>query len=414
MKKRAPRDITSINTPKIRIDLDPVQHQDKDRNIYVTLKDPLVLSKKRILIPPDLFYLLQFFDGRHSCSDLQQIYLTQFGQHLEKPRLIQMIKMLDHSLLLDNDRSAAKINRVKRRFAAQKIRNPACVGTSYPEDSDELEEMLKNYFARAKVNASIQKALERKTLKAMIAPHIDPRLGGHVYASAYDALHYADPADLYVILGVSHQPTRHLFALTTKDFQTPFGRVETDKKFVKNLLARLNLNYLKDELAHRNEHSIEFQTLFLKRQLDTPFKIVPILASFSHSRSKDEELQLENFISSLKAAVGEYTGKVCFIASVDFAHVGPLYGDAQKPDPYFLSRVERFDRNVLDSLGKGEVAALERVFTRSSNMYHICGYPVLRTLISVMPPAESHLLAYDNAIMDENRSTVIFASMVFI
>jgi len=369
VKKRAPRDITSINTPKIRIDLDPVQHQDKDRNIYVTLKDPLVLSKKRILIPPDLFYLLQFFDGRHSCSDLQQIYL---------------------------------------------IRNPACVGTSYPEDSDELEEMLKNYFARAKVNASIQKALERKTLKAMIAPHIDPRLGGHVYASAYDALHYADPADLYVILGVSHQPTRHLFALTTKDFKTPFGRVETDKKFVKNLLARLNLNYLKDELAHRNEHSIEFQTLFLKRQLDTPFKIVPILASFSHSRSKDEELQLENFISSLKAAVGEYTGKVCFIASVDFAHVGPLYGDALKPDPYFLSRVERFDRNVLDSLGKGEVAALERVFTRSSNMYHICGYPVLRTLISVMPPAESHLLAYDNAIMDENRSTVTFASMVFI
>ncbi len=404
----------SYYCPQIRTDLDPFQYRDQKGAIYVSLRDPLDLSPHRILIPQDLFYLVRFFDGEHSLETLCEKYAHQFGRELPPSRLAKMIKKMDQSLLLENNRTFAKIEQLRQEFVRQQDRTPACAGSSYADNPLELEKELQHYAEQSGVDASIRNAVRNRKIKAMIAPHIDPRLGGHVYAATYQALQASDAADVYVILGISHQPTQHPFALTRKNFQTPFGDVRTEGAFVDKLLAQCNVDYLADELVHRYEHSIEFQTIFLKRHLNSDFKIVPVLASFSHIRSGAAEEQVKDFIAALNRSASEYDGSVCFIASVDFSHVGRRYGDAFEPDPYFLSKVEQFDRRVIDALTTQDVAEFERLFVNSNNMYNICGYPALRTLLGVLPPSKAHLLRYDNAIMDEQRSTVTFAGMIFI
>jgi len=141
---------------------------------------------------------------------------------------------------------------------------------------------------------------------------------------------------------------------------------------------------------------------------------VPILASFPHIRSGDEDKEVQAFIHALKNAANEFTGSVCYIAGVDFSHIGPRYGDRLEPDAFYLSQVEKSDRSVLDALEKQSLGEFERHFLISGNKYHVCGYPALRTLLGVLPPLQSYFLRYDNAIMDERRSTVTFAGMIYI
>jgi len=408
LRKRA------LSVPKIRLDLEPFQYHDQNDNVFVTLKDPLELSPRRILIPQDLYYLVRFFDGRHSLEILLEKYHAQFNRALQSSRLTKMIKKLDQSLLLDNDRSKARKEHLRCSFAAQKIRLPACAGSSYPDNPEELRQGLQGYFEKTAGSASIRAIVKDKTIKAIIAPHIDPRLGGPVYAAAYQALQASNPADVYVILGISHQPTQRPFVLTKKDFQTPMGSVHTDGHFVEKLLARCNVDYLEDEFVHRDEHSIEFQTIFLQRQLGANFRIVPVLASFSHIRTGAEDKEVKDFVHALKGVADEHSGAICFIASVDLSHIGARYGDNFEPDSFILSQVEKSDRNVLDALQKQNLVEFERHFLNDGNKYHICGYPALRTLLGVLSPLQSFSLRYDNAIMDEQRSTVTFASMIFI
>src|SRR5258708_36239068 len=75
-----------------------------------------------------------------------------------------------------------------------------------------------------------------------------------------------------------------LFTATRKDYMTPLGAVETDHDLVGRLAARYTQGDLfAEELLHRNEHSIEFQALFLAWALGTEgYKIVPILVGSFH------------------------------------------------------------------------------------------------------------------------------------
>ncbi|MBN1560183.1 AmmeMemoRadiSam system protein B [candidate division KSB1 bacterium] len=401
----------SIQHPKIRRGIQPIQYQDENDHLYVGLKDPLQLRDAVILLPYDLFCLLRYFDGTHSLDDIIAQYARQFGNFLPLDRLQKMIKKMDDSLLLDNQRSQKKVAKIESAFRDLDIRDAACAGSSYAAERSALEKELSDYFDNAAIEKTVIDKFLNKSIKAMIVPHIDLRLGGATYAAAYKILRHAQPVNLFVILGISHQPTKHAFVMTTKDFRTPLGLVKTDKRIVMNIANRCQTDFFVDEIVHRNEHSIEFQTLFLQ-QTQTDFRIVPILCSFSHLQSDVQKRQIVEFTTALRREIGG-SGSVCFIASVDFSHIGPGYGDDNRPDSFVLAEVERADRAVLTTLAQHDLGAFEHQFKRSNNKYNICGYPALRTLYEFLPASEAMLLRYDNAIMDEERSTVTFASMIF-
>src|SRR6185436_17588451 len=87
-----------------------------------------------------------------------------------------------------------------------------------------------------------------------------------------------------VVYGTGHALMGESVALTRKHFETPFGTIPCDTAFVDALAAKLGEAAWRGELAHRDEHSIEFQALYLKRRFwDRPLTIVPILCSGYHA-----------------------------------------------------------------------------------------------------------------------------------
>ncbi len=124
----------SIQHPKIRRGIQPFQYQDENKNLYVGLKDPLHLSNTIILLPFDLFYLLQFCNGTHTLDDLLLYYGRQFGKALSIDRLHKMIKKMDDSLLFDNKRSQKRIALIESAFRKQESRAATCAGSSYASE----------------------------------------------------------------------------------------------------------------------------------------------------------------------------------------------------------------------------------------------------------------------------------------
>ena len=83
-----------------------------------------------------------------------------------------------------------------------------------------------------------------------------------------------------------------------------------------------------EEIAHKNEHSIEFQAVFLQYLFhDADITFVPILcgsfyAAVDASVSPMEHPEVEGFVVALQKTLDEEARNVCLIESVDFSHVG--------------------------------------------------------------------------------------------
>jgi AmmeMemoRadiSam system protein B len=401
---------------KIRTDIEPFPIS-KNGSLSVALRDSLSLAPSSLLLPFDMFYILQFFDGRYSGLEIRAEYLRKFGDFLFEKPLLELLQKLDEYYLLDNERSRNRLAEMKQAYLQQSYREPCCAGKSYPAHAKELARQLDAYAECDGADQNIMANLEGKTVKGFIAPHIDVRLGGPTYAQAYKILANSTPADLYVIFGTAHHGAGNLFALTKKDYQTPFGPAVTEGVLVDEICRQSDVDFLSDELQHRTEHSVEFQTIFLKHFIKSKFKILPVLCSFQpsiYSNKKAAERQkLETFLQALKTALKDYAGSICYVASVDFAHVGPRYGDRFTPTPSFMAQVERSDREVLQSLTSSDREAFQETIREKGNRFRICGYSPLVTLLAMMPPAQGTLLAYSSSKMDDNKSMVTFASMIY-
>ncbi len=406
------------NKPKIRYDIEAVPMKTADGTLLYGLKDLVDQTAKLLWLPQDLFYLLQFFDGRHSRADIKAEYMRKFGDFLFDENYAQLLQSIDENYFLDNGRSRMRAQKLTTAFRQLPYRVPISAGSSYPSDPDALANMLDTLVDLAEKQrngAAIN--LDGRRIKAVVVPHIDVRLGGTTYAHAYRLLAQSAPADLYVILGIGHQGIPNLFSLTSQNFETPLGIVQTDKNLVKQISSYSDFDFLENELVHRDEHSIEFQTIFLKHFVKTDFKILPVLCSFSHSIfSRPKSLALEKFrafVRVLKTVLQNYCGSVTIIASVDFSHIGTKYGDLRPPSPSFLAQVERSDRDAVDALIQFDQQQFQQKFFENDNQYRICGYSALMTMLELVSPTHSYFLDYNSAIMDEQRSRVTFASLLF-
>ena len=399
--------------PTLRAGIDPFPARDKEGHAFVGLHDQLNLGTTQVLLPQDLYYVLQFFDGKHSTFDLRMEYMRRFGTFLFVDRLAELLDVLDRNYFLNNAAYAARLQQLTKAYRVLPARAPACAGSSYPGDREELRRYLEDLADKARLPDEIIIQYKNRPILAMAIPHIDVRLGGSAYAAAYSLLRRDAGADLYVILGIGHIGVDNLFVMTTKDFATPLGPVHTRGDLVARINDSAGMDFTRQELVHRHEHSIEFQTIFLKNFIKRKFAILPVLCSFTPADLDQNRTVFERFVNALKAVLQDHGGSVCILASVDLAHVGLKYGDSRAPDIAAMALVERNDRDVIRALSSGDAELFQSLIRFDNNRFHVCGYAALTTLFSVLPPLIGHLLAYDRAVMDENHSTVTFASMAF-
>lgn len=412
-----------MQCPKLRpIDAFPVELSDGE---YICLQDPHRYLESPILVSPETFFVLQFFDGRHSFDDIQQAFMRRFGTILETEQIQQIAGQLDEVKLLDSPAFSTYLRKLQTDFARLPTRPSSHQGAAYPEESDKLIQQLEGYFTDPKGPGKTPvkagnipvKAEKASSIKAIMAPHIDFQAGGATFAWAYDALAASD-AEVFVILGTSHVGMKNFFALTPKGFETPFGTLDTDQTFVKELSRHLSYDPFEDEFIHKAEHSIEFQVVFLQYLFrHRSIKIVPILCggemaeAIFHKWPLEQIPQLEESVTALQQVL-RACPNTCVIASVDFSHIGVRYGHQAAPAQETLQKVEELDRELLHTM---EAADHQRFVTQlytTGNVTQVCGIVPMYTTLRVIEGTRGSLLHYDCVELSPG-SFVSFASMVW-
>ncbi|HNK79102.1 MAG TPA: hypothetical protein PKG87_17005, partial [Nitrospira sp.] len=72
---------------------------------FIVLWDPTGLSKERLVLPLNYFFIVQHLDGEHSVQDIGAIYLKRFGEFLMPNKVEQLLADLDTKLFLEGERT---------------------------------------------------------------------------------------------------------------------------------------------------------------------------------------------------------------------------------------------------------------------------------------------------------------------
>ncbi|MGH7313016.1 MAG: AmmeMemoRadiSam system protein B, partial [Candidatus Rokuibacteriota bacterium] len=233
--------------------------EHEGRRVLV-LRDPAGYTASVLMLPWPLVEIVALFDGRWSLLDIQAELTRRHGQIVPRADLERLIATLDEHGFMDGVRFAELRAAIDTAFLAAATRPAAHAGGAYAEDAAELRAAIDGFFASPAGPGAVAPA-NGNGLAAVVAPHIDYHRGGPAYAWAYRDVAERCGADLFVILGTCHAGMADPFALTFKDYETPFGPAAVDRDFVERLAARAGAECFASEGAHRTEHSIEFQAV---------------------------------------------------------------------------------------------------------------------------------------------------------
>jgi len=415
-----------LEQPRLRpLESFPVEQPDGET--LFALRDPDNFAGS-IVLPYAAAVVCSLMDGTRSLSEIQGDFAQKFGQPLALGDLERLIAQLDERYFLDSDRFRARWKAEITHYLNSPVRAAAHAGGAYAEDPGQLKDELAAMFTTGGPGLPAeQPRTTNSRLCGVLSPHIDFRRGGSTFAWAYKKLVEESDADLFVIFGTAHNLMRNLFSVSRKDFETPLGIVETDRKFAARLSGILastpggaELNLAADELAHRTEHSIEFQAVFLQYLLGgrRPFQIVPVLTGSFHElvssgSSPAESPQVGAFVSAMRKAVAEHPGKVCYISSGDLAHLGRRFGDAKLLDQARLEEQSVDDLKLLDAACRVDAEAFFQHVAGQGDRNRICGLSPTYTLLAAARPARGEFLKYSQAVEPDGTSCVSFASLAF-
>ncbi len=407
----------SVLYPKLRnIEAFPVTLEGVEA---VCLRDPSHLAERPLFVNPSAIPLLSLFDGRRSVIQIVAEYSSQQGASVPGHQVEALIEQLDQSLLLDSDRYRSERLRVEEDFFNSSVRSAAHAGGAYPADPAALKHQLNGFCSAENGPGSARERYPNDRIKALIAPHIDFQRGGHCYAWAYNELSASLDADLYIVLGIGHAGPRHLFSMTDKDFETPLGTMRTDRDFIQAVQEASPFDVFADQFMHRNEHSVEFQVVFLQHLLgsSTDAQIVPILCGSFHDFVRKECSPSDNpdfsgFAEALRGAIAGSGKRICLVVGVDLAHVGKHFGDSEVLSDALMTTVREADRELLAHVENLDSEGLFHHICRDGDQRRVCGYPAIYTALKLTDARSATLLKYDQAADPQTQQAVTFASMV--
>ena len=406
----------SADRPRLRaLEAFPVE-QDGER--LFGLRDPSGFTEQVALLPIPALNIVSLFDGEHSLAEIHSVVSARHGQQaLLIEEIADFAARLDDAGFLDSPSFAERRRRIEETWLASPSRPAAHAGGAYAGEAGALRSQIDGFFVDPEGPGLPEAGAARPKLRGLIAPHIDFHRGGPTYAWAYRALLERADADLFVILGTCHGGMADPFTVTLKPYETPLGPAEVDRGFFEALQRRYGHDLLASETAHRSEHSIEFQAVMLRRLLgDRSFKILPVLASFLHEAvwtggAPEADPRVPRFLDALGDSIAGSSPKVCVIAGVDLAHVGPRFGDALANTPAFLDRVAREDRQMLDPVIGADPAAFFESVAADGDSRRICGLSPIYAFLRALPGARGELLRYTQ--WPDQQGAVSFCAAAF-
>jgi len=403
----------SGDRPKLRpVEAFPTEAEGKR---VIALRDPAGYTDSVLLLPLPLLDIVSLFDGEHSILEIQAEIMRRRGELLFSEEIDRILARLNEHGFLDSPLFAERRRRLEEGFRRSSTRPAVHAGAAYAREPEALRAQMDRFFAPPD-GPGASGGLQSSSLRAIIAPHIDFHRGGPVYAWAYRELAERSDADCFVILGTCHAGMEEPFALTLKDYETPFGPATVDREFAEALSRRYGTTLLGSELAHRAEHSIEFQAVFLRYLLAgrREFSIVPILASFVHEclalgKDPDEDPAVGRFLEALRDTIAASGRKVCLVAGADLAHVGPRFGDPEPVTDSWLRMVESEDRAMLETVTSLDPGGFFDSAAKDGDRRRICGLSPIYALLRAAEARSGVLLKYGQ--WPDPQGTVTFASV---
>ena len=405
--------------PRLRpLEILAVREGDRD---LLLVTDPLGVMPAPIALRIDALDLLRVLDGSFSLNDLTAEVVRASKDLRAGTYVKEFVAQLDRMLMLDTPRFREAYRALREDYHRLEVRQAVLGGLSYPEDPAELGSLIDGHFAEAerwRVDAHEPVAADDAVPRALLVPHLDPRRAGALIAGAYLEIGLTHTQPLRVIVyGTGHALLGESLALTRKRFETPLGSVPCDTAFVDALAERLGEAAWRGEMAHRDEHSIEFQALYLKRRFgDRPLTMVPILCAGFHAlleagKGARDDVAYETLIAAIQDAERRLGGPTVHVAAVDLSHVGRRFGDPAL-DEGTLAEVETKDRAALAHALAGDADGWYQAIAAQEDATRVCGWGATYAMLRAAQPGQGRLLRYQQS-PEEAGSMVSIATAVW-
>ncbi len=402
--------------PGIRPDLDviPISQNGDD---YLYFHDMRGYAPEDFALNRSAGPMMSLINGHNSVNDLK----SHLGNGVSTDQLLNYVQFLDENRLLYSLSFKAFAEDKERDYEKSSVHQPVTPGGSYPSDPKELISFLDEAFAR---HGSSDEGpnISNNSIKALYAPHIDPRVGMETYVESFRMLQELKPRRV-VMLATSHYAgmpadtyRNKPFILSNKDFEMPLGTIPADWSAIEELLENAEATGLSShDRAHRIEHSIELHLLFLSYIWEHDFSIIPILVGGFDELFyvSDGHLgrQVDAFSKQLRKQFGT-DDETLFLISGDLAHVGKKFGD-DRPAEAMQEQVGYFDKQFLAAGESGSPQSMLKLMKQEYDPYRICGFPPLYTLLNVFPEKRGKIISYNRWDETERESAVSFGSILY-
>jgi len=404
--------------------LEAVPAVEEGREVFY-LRDLEELSEKPLALSAGGMLLVSLLDGRRTAAQTIEIFNKSTGAGIDEAVLLDLVGALDDAGYLETPEIAKKRADALAAFRASPKRPAAFAGTAYEAAAPALGRELDAFFTAEKGpgRGKAEKA-DKPAPLGLVAPHIDFQRGGPAYAWAYRALSERRPPDVVVALGVAHVSPNSPWTFTPKDYETPLGAMKVDGELYDALTKKVWYEPRADEWVHKNEHSLEFQAVWLRHLWgDEAPPWVPILVSsferFANDESPSKAPTIEKALKDFGEALREQTARgrrVMVLCGIDLAHVGPRFGDELEITPELERKIEGEDRKSLVDAMALDADGFYKSVIADGHWRKVCGlsalYTGLRLIKSLDGAAPGRLLAYGQA-PDPAGGVVSFASAVF-
>jgi AmmeMemoRadiSam system protein B len=235
------------------------------------------------------------------------------------------------------------------------IREPVVAGQFYPDERNELENMIK-YCMEHKYGPGNEPALSNEKIFGIVCPHAGYVYSGPTACHSYKAITSQSP-ELAIVIGPNHFGVgKDAATMVDAEWQTPLGRVRVDSESAKQVMETSEFIEI-DEYSHSQDHSLEVHVPMLQKILSNEFQILPIIL-----RAQDIETAMD--VGNAVAKIARKKNAIV-IASSDFTHYEENSFAHQQDmaliEPILEMDVERFYRVLKErkvtACGYGAIAS---------------------------------------------------------
>lgn len=378
----------------------PLKQKDEQ---FVALRDPYMLRKETMVVPANIFGIIQRIDGNTLAADIAA------STKAPADKFIELLKKLDEAGLLWGPTSSQL-----EKDAVSKLQEegtfPVRSSGTLGETEEASREQLHNWFSETE-DPEFETAL-----KGIIAPHLDYTRGWPNYASAYYAWQNVEVPDRVVILGTNHFGEGDGVVLSTIGFSTPLGTCPVDQPVIEALVEKFGEGITKDLIDHAAEHSIELQLPWIQHC----FGNVPIVALLipcpliEMIKEDGERTSTEDFIPALRTILDEIGGTTLVVASADLSHVGQQFGEPRPVDDQRKFDVERHDREMMTKFIANDTDEFISAMKWHNNSTHWCSIGNMSAILNLVQPNEIELIDYRQACDERGIALVSSCAMALL